>query len=57
MENQSFNKSLLSFLQTSPTPFHATATMRARLLEQGFQELKEDKDWAIEQGGRYFVTR
>jgi len=57
MENQLFNTSLLSFLQASPTPFHATASMKARLLEQNFQELKEDQDWQIEQGGRYFVTR
>ncbi|TBR41109.1 M18 family aminopeptidase [Marinomonas agarivorans] len=55
--NASFNQDLLTFLKNSPTPFHATQSMRSRLLNAGFQELKEHEDWQISEGGRYFVTR
>jgi len=57
MQHSSFNQSLLSFLQSSPTPFHATDSMRQGLLENGFIELFEQDDWSINVGGKYFVTR
>ncbi|MBJ7538526.1 M18 family aminopeptidase [Marinomonas transparens] len=57
MEYSSFNNSLLSFLQASPTPFHATDSMRRALLAKGFVELFEADDWVIEEGKQYFVTR
>ncbi|EAQ67009.1 aminopeptidase, putative [Marinomonas sp. MED121] len=57
MENQSFNTSLLSFLKASPTPFHATSSMKTALEEKGFTELKENQDWNLQAGGRYFVCR
>lgn len=57
MEHFTFNDELLSFLQASPTPFHATDSMRSALLSEGFIELFEEDDWVIEEGGRYLVTR
>ncbi|MGO3344978.1 MAG: M18 family aminopeptidase [Marinomonas sp.] len=57
MEYLSFNHSLLSFLQDSPTPFHATDSMRKALMKVGFIELFEEDSWAIESAGKYFVTR
>ncbi len=57
MEIKAFNQSLLSFLQASPTPFHATENMGKTLLSQGFKPLLEGESWQIEQGGKYFVTR
>ncbi|OUR81499.1 M18 family aminopeptidase, partial [Marinomonas sp. 42_23_T18] len=57
MKNQSFNTSLLSFLKASPTPFHATTSMKTALIEKGFVELKENLDWDISVGGKYFVCR
>lgn len=57
MEHSSFNHSLLSFLQASPTPFHATNSMRKALKEAGFVELFEEDEWVIDEGGQYFVTR
>lgn len=57
MQNQSFTQSLQSFLDASPTPFHAVASMKAHLLENHFVELEEQQDWVIDEGGRYFVTR
>lgn len=57
MEYSQFNDSLLSFLQASPTPFHATDSMRLALLAEGYVELIEEENWVIEEGGKYFVTR
>ncbi|WP_425054991.1 M18 family aminopeptidase [Pseudomonas abyssi] len=48
---------LADFIAASPTPFHATATVRARLLTAGFTALDERSDWQLEAGGRYLVTR
>lgn len=48
---------LLTFLENSPTSFHAVENMAARLRGEGFEELKEADCWSIEAGGRYFVTR
>lgn len=52
-----FNQNLVTFLDASPTPFHAVATMRARLDEQGFQALDEKEAWGKLAAGRYYVTR
>ena len=57
MEYSNFNQSLLSFLQESPTPFHATNSMRQALTDAGFIELLEEESWVIDEGGKYFVTR
>ncbi len=48
---------LLSFLNTSPTAWHAIHSATQRLLQQGFQELKEEDSWALQPGEKYFVTR
>ncbi len=52
-----FNQNLLKFLDASPTPFHAVATMRIHLDEQGFQILNEKDAWGKLTAGRYYVTR
>ncbi|TYL48232.1 M18 family aminopeptidase [Marinomonas sp. IMCC 4694] len=57
MKRSNFNENLLSFLPLSPTPFHATDTMRKALIAGGFVELFEQNTWVIDEGGRYFVTR
>ena len=50
-------KKLLSFIEESPTAFHAVAEMKKRFLEAGFLELKEEDHWELKAGGNYFVTR
>jgi len=52
-----FNTGLLEFLQASPTPFHATKNIAARLLAAGFIPLYEGDSWQLEAGNRYLVTR
>ncbi len=54
---KNITKRLLTFLENSPTSYHAVENMAARLRGEGFEELKEADCWSIEAGGRYFVTR
>ncbi|MBM6549711.1 M18 family aminopeptidase [Marinomonas ostreistagni] len=57
MNQASFNQSLLSFLDDSPTPFHAVETMKRQLNAAGYQVLNEQDEWVISEGGKYYVTR
>lgn len=52
----SLNQRLLKFIQASPTPYHATKQVAARLDAAGFQALHETDAWAIP-AGRYYVKR
>ncbi|SDS69186.1 aspartyl aminopeptidase [Halopseudomonas xinjiangensis] len=57
MTHSAINQDLADYIQASPTPFHATASLVARLSLAGFEQLEEREDWTLEPGGRYFVTR
>ena len=57
IEKDVFNHQLLSFIDTSPTPFHAVGTMSQLLLANGFSELREQDAWDLQAGQRYFITR
>jgi aspartyl aminopeptidase len=48
---------LLSFLDASPSPWHAAFTLSERLEEAGFQVLSERDNWELKPGGRYYVLR
>ncbi|WP_028469943.1 M18 family aminopeptidase [Neptunomonas japonica] len=50
-------KQLISFLNASPTPFHAVQQMTSCLVESGYKVLNEEDSWQLEAGGRYVVTR
>ncbi|MGY0017442.1 M18 family aminopeptidase [Streptomyces sp. YJ-C3] len=47
---------LMTFLAASPTPYHAVATVAARLEEAGFKQVAETDAWDGTSGGK-FVTR
>src|SRR3984885_10271122 len=47
---------LCDFIDASPSPFHACATVAGRLLDAGYSELSEADRWP-EQPGRYFTVR
>jgi aspartyl aminopeptidase len=51
------NQGLQTFLDESPTPFHATANMSQQLQAAGFQFLDESDAWKLQAGGRYYTTR
>lgn len=54
---EALNQGLIDFLKASPTPFHATASLAARLEAAGYQRLDEREPWQAQAGGRYYVTR
>jgi aspartyl aminopeptidase len=49
----------LSFVNASPTPFHAVQSAKELLVKAGFQEIKERDSWAstCRPGGKYYLTR
>lgn len=58
MENwEKYSEELLAFIDKSPSAFHAAANLAAMVKAEGYLELKEEEDWEIKPGGRYFVTR
>lgn len=58
MDNsQNTIQNLFSFIEKSPTSFHAVQSARKLLEANGFQSLQENTSWKLTPGGRYFVTR
>jgi aspartyl aminopeptidase len=57
MQDTEYTEGLLKFIQASPTPFHAVASMREILDAEGFIRLKESEVWSINTPGRYYVSR
>ena len=51
------NESLFTFLEKSPTAFHAVLNTCELLKKAGYKELKETDAWKITPGGKYLVTR
>jgi aspartyl aminopeptidase len=53
----SLGDDLRTFIDASPSPFHAVAEMARRLGEAGFTELDEVDRWQLQPGGRHYVIR
>ncbi len=48
---------LLSFIDASPTPWHAVAEAARRLEAAGYRRLDERERWAVAPGDKVYVTR
>jgi aspartyl aminopeptidase len=57
MTNIAKVQQLLDFIDASPSPWHAVATMEQALLSASFIRLSETQSWQLETGGRYYVVR
>ena len=57
MKQTNFNQELLKFLNTSPTPFHATLEICRQLHKEGFIKLNEADIWDLKKGEKYYLTR
>lgn len=57
MEHADFNQQLIDFLNTSPTPWHAVASMKKMLEDAGFDALDEKDEWSLESGKGYYAVR
>ena len=53
----SINQELFTFIQQSPTPFHAVQAICDRLEQNGFEQLKENAAWQLKPQGKYYLTR
>jgi len=51
------NEKLISFLDRSPSAFHAVDNLKKMLDAGGFTERKEYETWSFKPGGKYYVTR
>ncbi len=49
-------KELFQFIQESPSCYHAIDNVEKELQANGFEKLKKDSEWELEQGGKYYVT-
>ncbi|KAG9317570.1 peptidase M18 [Chiua virens] len=52
-------KRFLTFINASPTPFHAIQNASVRLEQAGFRKIRETDDWEknLEPRGKYYFTR
>ena len=51
------DETIEEFLNKSYTSFHATKNAKTLLKKYGFEELKENEKWKLDEGGKYFVTK
>ncbi len=56
-ENLTATRELLTFIEHSPTAFHAVAFLSEKLDNAGFTHLNESDLWNLTRGGKYYVTR
>ncbi|KAK7495681.1 hypothetical protein BaRGS_00013128 [Batillaria attramentaria] len=47
----------ISYINRSPSPFHAVDELKKKLVAHGFQELLERDSWTIQPLQKYFVTK
>ena len=49
----------IEFVNNSPSPFHAVEEARKRLIDAGYEELKERDNWKekLKNNGKYYFTR
>jgi aspartyl aminopeptidase len=57
MSAQQQVQDLLTFIDASPSPWHAVQSMVSRLEAAGFSKLDETEKWTLKPGGRYYVVR
>lgn len=56
-DRHDYNRSLISFLDSSPTAFHATRSMLKLFTEAGMTRLHEHERWDLKEGQSYVVCR
>lgn len=56
-KEKEFAKSLMNFIQDSPSSFHATKKVEEILCERGFKEIKLEEAWKLEREGKYYIVK
>ncbi|PKL40831.1 MAG: M18 family aminopeptidase [Spirochaetae bacterium HGW-Spirochaetae-1] len=57
MDQETFNRGLIDFINESPTAFHAVSAMESMLKAAGFSGLNESDAWSLDEGKGYYVIR
>ncbi len=57
MKDRKLVEELFSFIESSPSVFHAVDVMKRLLDTEGYHPLLESNAWELEEGGRYYVIR
>ena len=52
-----YARELITFINESPSAFHAVDQVRARLAQNGYIELQENQEWALQVDQGYYVIR
>lgn len=50
-------RDLATFIDASPSPYHAVSESQRRLNEAGFSELSEAAEWRLQRGAKHYVIR
>ena len=57
MKTTTLNRNLFSFINNSPTPYHAVESIQKKLEKSGFIALSEQQNWDPTPGQPYYVIR
>lgn len=57
MKNTLSFEKLASYIDASPTPYHAVDTVEKCLVSRGFLALEESEEWHLKKGEKYFLKR
>jgi Aspartyl aminopeptidase len=57
MQASDYLDDIFSYIDQSPTAYHAAANCAALLHKHGFQRLRETEDWGVLAPGSYYLTR
>lgn len=57
MNTKEFAKDLIDYIYKSPNSFYAVDTSKKLLDKNGFNEIKLNKKWNLEVGGKYYITK
>ena len=50
-------KNLMSYLDASPSVYHAVANLADQMENAGYKKLREADEWVLVPGGKYYLTR
>ena len=56
-DDKNFARCLLNYINESPTAYHAVGNGAELLRQNGFKEIKEQEEWRLKAGGKYFLTK
>lgn len=57
MTIKNYNEELFHFIEQATCSFTGVQEIRRQLLEEGFIELLENEEWALDKNKKYFVIR